>query len=77
MTTKISYEIGGLKNVDYAAKISSLQRTWKKILFDENCHNCESLLLHNVHELFGKKFVFHSNLQVNKKLTKNFPKYYI
>ena len=34
------------------------------------------LPLHIIHKSLGKKFLFHSNLKVNKKLTKSFPKYY-
>ena len=29
-----------------------------------------------MHKSLGKKFVFHSNLKVNNKLKKSFPKYY-
>ena len=76
-STNNNCENGGLKSVDIAAKISSLQSSWIKRLFDENFHHWEILALHIIHNnSLGKKFIFHSNLQVNKKLTKNFPKYY-
>ena len=68
---------GGLKNVNIAAKISSLQSSGIKKLFDENFHDRKIIPLHIIHKSLGKKFVFHSNLKVNKKLTKCFPKYYI
>ena len=75
-TINNNYENGGLKNVNIAAKISSLQSSWIKRLFDENFHDWKILPLHIIHKSLGKKFVFHSNLKVNKKLTKSFPKYY-
>ena len=67
---------GGLKYVNIAAKINSLQSSWIKRLFDENVHDWKILSLHTIHKSLGKKFVFHSNLKVNKKLTKSFLKYY-
>ena len=70
-----NYENGGLKNVNIAAKISS-QSSWIKRLSDENLYDWKILPLHIIHKLLGKKFVFHSNLKVNTKLTKSFPKYY-
>ena len=70
-TINNNYENGGL-NVNIAAKISSLQSSWIKKLFDENCHDCKILPFHIIHKSLGKKFVFHSNLKVNKNLTKVF-----
>ena len=69
-------ENGGLKNVNIAAKISSLESSWIKRLFDETFHDWKILPLHIIHKSLGQKFVFHSNLKVNKKLTKSFPKSY-
>ena len=75
-TINNNYENDGLKNVNIAAKISSFQSYWIKRLFDEKFHDWKIFPLHIIHKLLGKKFVFHSNLKVNKKLTKSFPKYY-
>ena len=75
-TINNNYENGGLKNVNIAAKISSLQSPWIKRLFDEKFHDWKILPLHIIHKSLGKKFVFHSNLKLNKKLPKCFPKYY-
>ena len=33
-------------------------------------------IYNKIYKSLGKKFVFHSNLKVNKKLTKSLPKYY-
>ena len=71
-----NYRNGGLKNINITAKISSLQSPWIKRLFKGNFHDWKILPLHIIYKSLGKKFVFYSNLQINKKLTKNFPKYY-
>ena len=47
-----------------------------KRLFDRHFHDCKMLPLDIIHESLGKKFVLNSNLPLNKRLTKNFPKYY-
>ena len=71
-----NYRNSRLKNINITAKISSLQSSWIKRLFKGNFHDWKILPLHIIHKSLGKKFVFYSNLQINKKLTKNFPKYY-
>ena len=75
-TINNNYKNGELKNANIAAKISSLQSSWIKKLFDENFHDRKIIPLHIIHKSSGKKFMSHSNLKVNKKLTKSFPKYY-
>ena len=65
-TINNNYEDGTLKNVNIAAKR----------LFDENFHDWKMLPLHIIHNSLGKKFVFYSNIRVNKKVTKSFPKYF-
>ena len=54
-----NYENGGLKIFNIAAKISSLQSSWIKRLFDENFHDWK--ILHIIHKSLGKTFVFQSN----------------
>ena len=57
-TINNNYENGGFKNVNIAAKISSLQSSWIKRLFDENFHDWKILPLHIIHKSLGKKFCF-------------------
>ena len=45
-TINNNYENGGLKNVNIATKISSLQSSWIKKLFDENFHDWKIIPLH-------------------------------
>ena len=44
------YENGWLKNVNVAAKISSLHRSWIKRLFDQNFNDWKTLPLHIIHK---------------------------
>ena len=65
-TVNNNHENGRLKNVNIATNISSLQVSWIKRLFDENFHDWKILPFHIIYKSLGKKFVFHSNLKVNK-----------
>ena len=66
----------GLKNVDIAPKISSLQRTLDEKIIWWNFSWLENTPLWTINESLGKKFVFLSNSQVNKKLTEIFLQLY-
>ena len=50
-----NYKNGGLKNVNIAVKISSLQSSWIKRLFNANFHDWKILPLCNIHKSSGKK----------------------
>ena len=65
-----------MKNVNIAPKIISLQNSWIKRLLVEHFPNWKILPLYIIHKSLGKKFVVHSNLKVNVKLTEIFPKCY-
>ena len=71
-----SYLDGGLKNVNIKAKIISLQCSWIKRLFDNNSHNWKIIPLGFINKYLGKDFKFHSNLQIDSKYVKTFPKYF-
>ena len=71
-----NYENGGLKNVDIMYKVVSLQCSWIKRLYDNNSHNWKIIPLHMITQKLGKKFLFHSNLDVNPKQINHFPQYY-
>ena len=55
---------------------NGLQRSCIKRLFNETFHDWKILPTHIIHKPLVNKFVFHSNLQINRKLTKNLSKYY-
>ena len=62
-----NHENVGPKNVDILYKVVCLQCSWIKRLYDNNSHNWKVILLHMIIQKLGKKFLFHSNLDVNPK----------
>ena len=71
-----NYENRGLKNVDIMYKVVSLQCSWIKRLYDNNSHNWKVIPSHMITQKLGKKFFFHSNLDMNPKQINHFPQYY-
>jgi len=71
-----NYQDGGLKNVSIESKIISLQCSWIKRLFDKNMHNWKIIPLTLIEKFLGKDFKFHSNVKIENKYIRNFPKYY-
>ena len=72
----LNYENAGLKNVDIMYKVVSLQCSWIKRLYDNSSHNWKVIPLHMIIQKLGKKFLFHSNLDVSSKQINHFPQYY-
>ena len=70
------YEQGGLKNVDIFSKITSLQCSWVKRLYDDSFYAWKVIPLFFIKNCLGKNFVFHSNLSIKQKVVKKFPKFY-
>ena len=70
------YEQGGLKNVDIFSKITSLQCSRIKRLYDDSFYTWKVIPLFFIKNRLGKNFVFHSNLSIKQKVVKKFPKFY-
>ena len=70
------YEQGGLKNVDIFSKITSLQCSWIKRLYDDSFYAWKEIPLFPIKNHLAKSFVFHSNLGIEQKVVKKFPKFY-
>ena len=75
-TLSSDFQDGGLKNVNIKTKITSLQCSWIKRLFDSNVHNWKIIPLFFIHKYLGKSFKFHSNLRIDNQNVKLFPKYF-
>ena len=58
-------------------KVVGLQCSWIKRLYDNNSHNWKIISLHMTTHKSGKKFLFHSNLDVSSKQINHFPQYYL
>ena len=62
------YEQGGLKNVNIFSKITSLQCSRVKILYDDSFHAWKVTPLFLINNHVGKNFVFQSNLSIKQKV---------
>ena len=70
------YENGGLKKVDITFKIRSLQCFWVKRFFDSRIRDWKLISVHTITQKLGKHFLFRSNLYIDRKKIRQFPKYY-
>ena len=71
-----THENGGLKSAHIPNKLTSLQCSWIKRLYDTTTHCWKitpTLLIRNK---LGKICIFHSNLSINPNKIKEFPTYY-
>ena len=75
-TLSNTFENGGLKNIDINLKVRSVQRSWVKKLYDENCHEWKVIPLHLICITSGQNFKCHSNLSYDTKLLTSFPVFY-
>ena len=53
-----------MKDVDIPSKITSLQCSWVKRLFDRNVHEWKIIPLFLIEKYFEKKFKFHESLDI-------------
>ena len=71
-----NYDNGGLKNIDIASKIISLQCSWIKKLYDKTTPSWKVIPLHLTKTNLEINFKFHSNLDTSVQKLKNFPNFY-
>ena len=71
-----SFEVGGFKKVDINSKITYLQFSWIKPLYDDKFHEWELIPLHLIKSTFGIKFKFHSNVDFDDSKILTFPSFY-
>ena len=70
------YEKGGMKNVDLKNKITSMQCSWVKILFEDDLHDWKVILLFLINRYLGKNFKFHNNIDISDDILSKFPSFY-
>ena len=70
------YENVGLKNVDITFKVISLHCSWVKRLSDSSIQDWKLVPLHIITLKLERHFLFHSNLYIDPKKIRQFPKYY-
>ena len=70
------YEKGGIKNVDLRNKITSMQCSWIKRLFEDNFHDWKVIPLFLIGKNLGKTFKFHNNADISNDILLKFPSFY-
>ena len=70
------YENGDLKNVDLRNKITSIQCSWVKRLFEDDFHDWKVIPLFLIGKHLGKNFKFHNNIDLSNDILSKFPSFY-
>ena len=70
-----SYDNGDLNNIHISSKITSLQCSWIKKLYDKTTPSWKVIPLHLIKTNLGINFKFHSNLDISVQKLKIFPNY--
>ena len=70
------YEMGGLKNADLRNKITSMQCSWVKRLFEDGFHDWKIIPLFVISKHLGKNFKFHNNIDISNNILSKFPSFY-
>ena len=71
-----THENGGLKSVHIPNKLTSLQCSWIKRLYDTTTYCWKIIPAFLIRKKLGRDFIFHSNLSINPNKIKEFPTYY-
>ena len=71
------YEKGGIKNVDLRNKITSIQCSWVKRLFEDDFHDWKVIPLFLIGKYLGKNFKFHNNIDISNDIFSKFTSFFI
>ena len=71
------YEIVGIKNVDLRNKMTSMQCSWVKRLFEDDFHDWKIKPLFLIGKHLGKTFKFHNNIVKSNGILSKFPSFHI
>ena len=71
-----TYENGGLKSVHIPNKLTSLQCSWIKRLYDITTHCWKIIPAFSIKNKLGKNVIFHSTLSIDPNKIKEFRTYY-
>ena len=66
------YEKRGMQNVDLRNKITSMQFSWVKRLFEDDVHDWEVIPLFLIGQYLGKNFKFDNNFDINNDILSKF-----
>ena len=65
-----------MKNVDLRNKITSMQCSWVKRLFEDDFHDWKVTPLFLMGKHLGKNFKFHNNIDIINDILSKFPSFY-
>ena len=71
-----NFDTDGLKDVDISSKITNLQCSWVKRLFDRTFHDWKIIPLFLFEKQFGKNFKFHGFFAIPQYLIRKMPEFY-
>ena len=71
-----SYEKGVLKNVDLRNKITIIQCSWLKRLFEDDFHDWKIIPLLLVGKYLGKNFKLHNNIEIRNDTLSKLPSFH-
>ena len=75
-TLSNGYDKAGIKNVNLRDKITSMQCSWVKTLFEDDFHNLKVIPLLLISKHLGKSFRFHNNIDISNEILSKFPSFY-
>ena len=70
------YEKGGIKNVDLINKITSMQCSWIKRLFENYFFNWKVIPSFLIDKHLGKNFNFYNNIDLNNDILSKLASFY-
>ena len=65
-----------MNNVHLKNKITSIQCSWVKRLFEDDFHNWKVTPLFLIDKHLGKNFKFHDNIDISNDILSKFPSFY-
>ena len=70
------YEKGGMKNVDLRNKVTSMQCSWVKRVFEDDFLDRKVTTLLLIDKHLGKNFKFHNNIDISNDIPSKFTSFY-
>ena len=71
-----AYKMVGIKNVDLRNKITRMQCSWVKRLFEDDFHDWKVIPLLLIGKKLGNNFKFHNNIDISNNILSKFPSFY-
>ena len=70
------YELGVIKNFSLRNSLTSMQRSWVKILFEDDFYDWKVIPLLLIGKHLRQNFKFHNNVGIDNDVLSKFPSFY-